>query len=140
MSKLTTLPVVIINGINLTNTYMPNQGYQANQPTKILVNGTDLSNLFEPNYSYNTWHHVVWTISSAGANNSYMNGTNIWSQATGIYPPSTFAYNQLFHEGTDTGHHYYGYLKEFRVYPSVLNQTQVNTLYNSGNGTLNPGI
>jgi hypothetical protein len=42
-------PIINVNGINMTTTYVPYRGNQKANATNILINGTDLSNLFEPN-------------------------------------------------------------------------------------------
>lgn len=92
-------------------------------------------------YSYNNWYHIVWNITSTGVNNIYVNGSNQVSNLNaGFYPTLSHAASQFFREQISTSSHYTGYLKEFRIYNTVLTQSQVNTLYNSGNGNLYPGI
>jgi len=91
-------------------------------------------------YSTSAWYHIVYAISSSGYCTGYINGSNILSKDSFSYPGVTSASNQFFNAAYIGGHTLNAGLSEFRIYNKVLSQTQVNTLYNSGNGNLYPGI
>ena len=94
-------------------------------------------------YSFNTWYHVVWTISSTGIWNLYVNGsTTSISNYSGNYPDTIMnnANNDFFSEGGGSTNIFQGGLCEFQMYNIVLTQAQAATLYNSGNGNLTPGF
>ena len=91
-------------------------------------------------YSAGQWYHFVWAINNNNSYTIYMNGTSAMTSGGGysfVGGVSMTANGLLTDTGTNTLN---GRLDEFRIYSSVLNQTQVNTLYNGGAGNLNPGF
>jgi hypothetical protein len=96
-----------------------------------------------PNYANDQWHHIVWTTASNNINNGYVDGNLILTNSAGSnYPNLVNTNNYFFIEngGASGAKAMSAYLGEFRIYSRVLNQSQVNTLYNNGNGNINPGI
>jgi len=91
-------------------------------------------------YSASQWYHCVLAINNNNSYTIYMNGTSAMTSGGGysfVGGVSMTTNGLLTDTGTNTLN---GRLDEFRIYSSVLNQTQVNTLYNGGAGNLYPGF
>ena len=88
--------------------------------------------------TYNTgqWYHVVWTISSTGVWNLYVNNSNvIVNNNIGINGTAPFgassSNNWFFNETGQPLRGLYGYILDFRVYQKTLTSTEVGYLYNN---------
>ena len=84
------------------------------------------------NYFDGSWRHYVWTITTGGVWNIYVNNSKILNNSSRIIIPAmsgTLLYyfgKSLYPDGA-----YDGNIDDFRVYNFVLNDTQVQELYTS---------
>jgi hypothetical protein len=95
-------------------------------------------------FSANTWYHIVAVQNFAGGSPSYVeyyiNGEDIggYNETTPYYTSAGVSQRIggkfEYHEG-GTLYDFDGKIDDFRLYNFALNQTQIDFLYNSGNGT-----
>lgn len=86
-----------------------------------------------PNINNNTWNHVSWTMNPSGLWSIYLNG-NIVKTFSGIYPQQIFRnLNYIGSSPPNTpGNSYFnGNIGDFRVYNSVLSNTDVSNIYST---------
>ena len=102
------------------------------------------------NYLDSTWRHYVWTISTTGVWNIYINNINIHSSTKTIIPYVASG-SRTYYIGKSlfTGDGYFDMnVDDFRIYNKVLSASEVSELYNgridiykkinTGIGTTNP--
>jgi len=95
-------------------------------------NTADTNDRVQIGYTAATWYHAVWTISTTGYWNIYINNTNIYSGQKVIIPPFTIS-NKRYYLGKSlysSDSYLNGYIGDFRIYAAILNLTQVTELYN----------
>jgi hypothetical protein len=82
----------------------------------------------------NTWYHLIWTISPTGIWNIYINGIKKYeNQQRTVIPPFTIA-NKAYYFGKSkhTSDGYFdGNIDDFRIYDFILDQDQINAIYNN---------
>ena len=84
------------------------------------------------NYYDGNWRHYVWTISSTGIWNIYINNIKILDNGLRI-PIPTMSGNILNYLGKslyDYDGYYDGNIDDFRIYNFVLSSTQITELFN----------
>lgn len=94
-----------------------------NGPSVVIASGT----------MDDTWHHIVWTIDTAGKWSAYIDGVNQYISANYPIPNITYSNNRIgksiYH---NTGSQdLKGYLDDFRVYNKVLTETEIYYLANN---------
>lgn len=90
------------------------------------------------NYFNGTWYHIVWTISTSGVWNVYINGVNLNVAKTQSFS-ATNNYNMTKLLGNSTlGEFLDGNIDDFRIYSSALTATQVSELYKGRLAIYNP--
>jgi hypothetical protein len=85
-------------------------------------------------YATNSWYHVVGTYNSSTGSKIYVNGTLIGSGTTVGTVTTNTAALYIGSYGGGAGYKYKGKLDEIAIFNETLDQSQVSTLYNSGNG------
>ena len=96
----------------------------------------DVNYLFQYNINLfdNTWKHIVWTISSGGIWNIYINNVKICDNQLNVIIPEFSSTNLNYLFGMDNSSNNNGIIgnfDDFRIYDSVLSSFSVNNLYNS---------
>lgn len=94
-----------------------------NGPSVVIASGT----------MDDSWHHIVWTIDTAGKWSAYIDGVNQYISANYPIPNITYSNNRIgksiYH---NTGSQdLKGYLDDFRVYNKVLTETEIYYLANN---------
>lgn len=94
-----------------------------NGPSVVIASGT----------MDDSWHHIVWTIDTAGKWSAYIDGVNQYISANYQIPNITYSNNRIgksiYH---NTGSQdLKGYLDDFRVYNKVLTETEIYYLANN---------
>jgi hypothetical protein len=100
--------------------------------------------------SLNTWYHLVFILNSSSTPSVYLNNTLLTAITVGgsVADISTFDYGPTTNSlsiGTLNSnasnvnqanglYTFNGYISKFGIYNKVLTQTEVNSLYNNGNG------
>jgi len=85
------------------------------------------------NINNNSWNHVSWTMNPSGLWSIYLNG-NIVKTFSGIYPQQIFRnlnYIGSSEPGTPGNLYFNGNIGDFRVYNSVLSNTDVSNIYST---------
>jgi len=81
----------------------------------------------------NNWKHIIWTISSTGIWNIYINNILVCNNQSKIVFPLLSSTNLIYIFGVDKHPSNYGIIgniDDFRIYSSVLTSNQVQELYN----------
>jgi hypothetical protein len=104
--------------------------------TSFYFNTASTASAVTSTYNTGQWYHVVWTISSTGVWNLYVNNSNvIVNNNIGINGTAPFgassSNNWFFNEAGQTTRGLYGYILDFRVYQKTLTSTEVGYLYNN---------
>jgi len=83
------------------------------------------------NYRDGIWRHYVWTISTTGVWNIYINGDCILSNSSRIVIPVLTTGSECYYLGKSLQQDDYfdGNIDDFRIYSRVLTQADVNKLY-----------
>ena len=80
----------------------------------------------------NTWRHFAWTISSDGTWKVYINGLSYETNAGQPYPRNILRLNAWIGKSIfSTDSPFNGYIDDFRVYNSVLSDSDIYTLYST---------
>ena len=98
---------------------------------KIIINGGVVDYTTSGiNYFNNTWYHIVWTISSSGNWNIYINNILLSNNLTCVIPNITYG-NRFIGKSAYTADGWLiGEIKDFRIYRTVLNRNDISELYN----------
>ena len=91
------------------------------------TNATDFTTLL--NYFDNNWHHIVWTISSSGVWNIYVDNISLNPGKTAVIPSDVWARQYIGKSGNSGDGSFIGSMDDFRIYNSVLTADQVNIIY-----------
>jgi hypothetical protein len=120
-------------GINPTNYISINKNTTA---TTLLfnINGTSYTS---PSLIDNTWHHIVWSISSTGVWFIYIDGVYYNPNInTRTIPNATWTKRFLGRSGFSVDGWYIGNIDDFRIYNRVFTVTEAAALFNI-NGNIN---
>lgn len=125
-------PSNLNNGFNYI--FIGNNGTSGNLRFAIQANGT-AENSYDTsgtNYRDNNWRHYVWTISTTGIWNIYVNGIPILVNSSRIViPVFTLSIQSLYFGKSMYQDGYFdGNIDDFRIYNKILSQTDVLKLYN----------
>jgi len=88
---------------------------------------------YNANMYDDTWKHIIWTISSSGNWNIYVNNSIICNNQSKFVFPLLSSTNLIYILGVDkhpTNYGIIGNFDDFRIYSQVLNSNQVQELYN----------
>ena len=82
-------------------------------------------------FDQNSWNHVAWTLHPSGTWIVYINGVQVSSATSMVYPSSiSRSYNYL--GKSSFGDPYFnGTIKDFRMYSRVLSAVEVSSLFNA---------
>lgn len=83
-------------------------------------------------YSLNNWHHIVVTSNTTTGKKIYINGTNDGTSSHTNLGSGTD--DLIIGDYTAGGFKFKGYIDELAFWEKTLSQSDVTTLYNSGNG------
>jgi hypothetical protein len=84
----------------------------------------------------NTWHHIVWCISSTGVWSIYIDNTYINPSITALIPTNV-SWTKMWMARPEFGGSYLlGNIDDFRIYNKVLSATEVGYLYNNNSFSL----
>jgi hypothetical protein len=87
----------------------------------------------------NAWHHVVWTISSTGVWNIYIDNVYYFTNVTTrTIPNATWTRRYIGRSAFAVDGWYIGNVDDFRIINRVLTVTEVSALYNVNNYINNP--
>ena len=81
------------------------------------------------NYFNNTWFHIVWSISSTGAWKIYINNSLVSNNLTCLIPNITYDNRFIGRSAFTADGWLVGEIKDFRIYRSVLADSDVSELY-----------
>jgi len=106
------------------------------------VNGNAITIwVFKNEYNYNElynvitdiqglgWFHVVWTLNPNGDWIIYLNGILLKKYSNKFYPASIERRNMYIGKSNWEDPYFSGYIADFRIYDSVLNQNDVMNIY-----------
>jgi hypothetical protein len=83
------------------------------------------------NINNNKWYHVAWTINTSGLWSIYLNG-NLVNTFSEQYPRQIFRnLNYIGKSNWDSNPYFNGNIGDFRVYNSVLSNTDVSNIYST---------
>jgi hypothetical protein len=104
--------------------------------------GSTGSNLYQidnviPNINNNIWNHVVWTISYPKGWKIYLNGNLYATYNEGYYPRNISRNINYIGRSNWADPYFNGNITDFRMYNSVLNQSDISGIYNDGLATTN---
>jgi hypothetical protein len=79
----------------------------------------------------NTWNHISWSLSKTNGWNIYLNGNLYISYTNGYYPTSnlTRTLNYIGKSNWTGDPAFEGNITDFRIYNSVLNSTEIKSIY-----------
>lgn len=78
----------------------------------------------------NVWRHIVWTMNPNGQWIIYLNGRNIYSKNGSTYPKAIKRNNNYIARSNWNDPFYTGNIADFRIYNSVLSESDVINIYN----------
>jgi len=106
------------------------------------ANGSN--NVFSQTYSLGSstsWYYITWTLNNNNTWNLYSNGKSLPtpSGSSSSYPVQVYRQNMYIGKQFNTTNPQYfsGYLADFRMYNSVLSQTEITSIYTSNSKSPN---
>ncbi len=106
-------------------------GTQTDKINIVIVAPNGANTYLSPTLNSNTWHHIVWTISSSGVWGLYINNVYINPGITQGIPNVTWTRRWLGRSSSDSDPYYIGNMDDFRIYNKVITESEVNTIYNN---------
>ena len=106
-------------------------GTQTDKINIVIVAPNGANTYLSPTLNSNTWHHIVWTISSSGVWGLYINNVYINPGITRGIPNVTWTRRWLGRSGFASDPYYIGNIDDFRIYNKVITVSEVNTIYNN---------
>jgi hypothetical protein len=106
-------------------------GTQTDKINIVIVAPNGANTYLSPTLNSNTWHHIVWTISSSGVWGLYINNVYINPGITQGIPNVTWTRRWLGRSSSDSDPYYTGNIDDFRIYNKVITESEVNTIYNN---------
>ena len=97
----------------------------------VIVAPNGANTYLSPTLNSNTWHHIVWTISSSGVWGLYINNVYINPGITRGIPNVIWTRRWLGRSGFASDPYYIGNIDDFRIYNKVITVSEVNTIYNN---------
>jgi hypothetical protein len=117
------------NGANSDNIILYiNSGYIGFSVYKV-NNKYQIDNVI-PNMNDNAWNHIAWTLSPTNGWTIYLNGTLFINYSDGYYPNAGFRNNNYIGKSNWVDPYFNGGIQDFRIYNSVLADTDISTIYN----------
>ena len=106
--------------------------YQIGAGKTLRIHITDTTGYYYDTNEYmdNNWHHVAWTITSAGVWGIYIDNNYINPSKTQGIPNATLGQLYLGKSNGSAGS-FIGSMDDFRIYNTVLSATQVSYIYQS---------
>ena len=128
------------NGAANNNIFVASNGDGLNKFAISVFYGSTENKIYltDINYNDNVWRHMVWTLTYATPNsytstwNLYINGVNKYNGSTNLYPSVSVTLSNCYLGRSNWANdgYYNGNIDEFRIYDSVLSDTDVTALYN----------
>jgi hypothetical protein len=81
------------------------------------------------NYNNNVWRHVVWTISSTGVWNLYIDGVNKVLNSARVYPKLITRPSNFIGRSNWPDPYFNGAIDDFRIYYREITAAEANALY-----------
>ena len=106
-------------------------GTQTDKINIVIVAPNGANTYLSPTLNSNTWHHIVWTISSSGVWGLYINNVYINPGITRGIPNVIWTRRWLGRSGFASDPYYTGNIDDFRIYNKVITESEVNTIYNN---------
>ena len=101
-------------------------------------NGSSYNQSNSVTLTADTWNHLVYALQSNGNYAFYLNGTsstsgsNLTASTSGV--TETLNIGRWYNNGGSAGRYFNGDIDQVRIFSKALNQTEVDTLYNNGDG------
>jgi len=93
----------------------------------VVINNVTISSNIQ--CTNNTWNNIIFTINSFGSSKLYLNGNNILTTRGLYYYPNV--YSNLLIGTSNISDYYEGFIDDFRFYNRVLENFEINMLFNS---------
>jgi len=120
------------SGSTATNWFMISRNATNNTITfEIAINSVRTTYTTTTNYVDNKWHHVIWSISSTGVWMIYLDNISINPSITRTIPNITWTKQYIGKSGFTADGSYLGDFHDFRIYNTVLSQTNIANIYYS---------
>ena len=101
-------------------------------------NGVQTLFITPSTFTDNQWHHIIWSISSSGIWNIYIDGIKQNCNITMQIPNLNSWPNQFLGASPSDSHPYFGNMDDFRIYKKVVTDAEVTTIYNSIDSSIIP--
>ena len=101
-------------------------------------NGSSYNQSNSVTLTADTWNHLVYALQSNGNYAFYLNGTsstsgsNLTASTSGV--TETLNIGRWYNNGGSAGRYFNGDIDQVRFFSKALDQTEVDTLYNNGDG------